>query len=361
MNGSDELQPLLAALRDLRSADRRAALITLTRTRGATFRDVGTRMLVHQDGTSVCELSGGCPQHDIMAHAREVLASGEVRRVRYDEESGLDVLMEMGCGGELDVLVEPLDGSSDLAWVEALTTCLEQRREGRLATVFARNGETLPTRHAVWCGDELLYDGIADESLRETIEGLAHGFPERPASTVVETARGRFEVLIERIPPPHALVVVGSSTAARALLPLAVSLGWPTTLVDFDAERLRDAAVPQGVRTLHAAPSGLTDALRLDAATSLVVMTHNLHKDADYLAAVSGMPLAYVGLLGARGRVKRVLELADLTDRDVHGPVGLDIGSRSPAEIALSIVAEILAVIRGRPGSPLRGLDGTIH
>jgi xanthine/CO dehydrogenase XdhC/CoxF family maturation factor len=267
----------------------------------------------------------------------------------------------MGCGGELEVLVEPVDASSDLDYALALTTCMERRREGRLATVFTHQGETVPPRHAVWCEDELLHDGFADETLLAAVRERVQAMPGQPDSEVLETASGRFEVLIERVPPPHALVVIGSSTTARALLPLANTLGWPTTLVDFDADRLHALGAPEGIRTVCASPSGLVDATQLDAATSVVVMTHNLHKDADYLAALRDVPLNYVGLLGARGRVKRVIDLAEMTDCEIHGPVGLDLGAEGPAEIALSIIAEILAAVRGRPGGPLRGLDGAIH
>lgn len=360
MNASDELQPLLGALGELQASRRQAALITLTHTRGATFRDVGTRMLVYADGSSVCELSGGCPQHDIINHARATIDAGEPRLVRYNAEYGLDVLMEMGCGGDLDVLIEPLGPGSDLAYVQALQACIGQRREGVLATVFARDGEIMPTRHALWCGGEPMYEDLADDALRKALQDSLRNPPARPASAIVESADGRFDVLIEPVVPAHALVVIGSSTAAQALLPLAGHLGWPATLVDFDAERIRDIALPDGAQGVHAPPSSLLDNVVLDAATSVVVMTHNLQQDADYLAVLHGSPVAYVGLLGARGRVKRVLERAGLaTDGGIHGPVGLDIGAESPAEIALAIVAEIMAATRGHAGGPLRGPAGT--
>lgn len=317
-------------------------------------------MLVYEDGSIVCELSGGCPQRDIVAHAVDAMATGMPRLVRYDGESGLDVLMEMGCGGEMEVFVESLDGASDLAHLDALVACLEGREEVRLATVFARDGEAVAARRAIWCGQGLLYNGIADASLLAAAERAASSAG-RPASIVVETGDGRFDVLIEKIPPPHALVVIGSSTAARALLPLALMLGWPATLVDFDAERLKSLPVPPSIRTVCAQPAELVAAVRLDAATSVVVMTHSLHKDTDYLAALGGTPLAYVGLLGARGRVRRVVDGAGLAGMDIHGPVGLDLGAESPAEIALAIIAEILAVTRQRQGGSLRGLAGTIH
>ncbi len=361
MNGPEELLPLLAALRSQQAGPARAALVTLTQTRGPTFRRTGTRMLVRADGSSVCALSGGCPQHDIVTRAMEVIADGQARQVRYDHDSGLDVLMEMGCGGTLEVLIEPVDGTREPAWVTALANCLERRRPGRMATVYARDDKVLPPRHALWCEDSLLYDGIDDKTLLEAIREHADAPSGQAFSTVIDNARGRFSVLVDPLIPPPALVVIGSSATARALLSPALGLGWVVHLVDFDADRLRDVPVPEGTRKLVSHPDGLVASLAPDAATSVVVMTHNLEKDAEYLAALQGIPLTYLGLLGARARVRRVLARAGIEEAAVHGPVGLDIGSESPAEIALSILAEILATIRRRPGGPLRTTTGSFN
>lgn len=360
MNSPDELGPLFDALRALRHGGGRACLVTLTRTRGATFRGVGTRMLVREDGSTVCDLSGGCPQKDIMTHAMDAMAVGMPRLVRYDAERGLDVLMEMGCGGELEVFLEPLDRTSDLAYVDVLANGLAERQGARLATAFACDGRAMVAQRAIWRGHELLYSNMTAASLQVAIEQVSAS-PERPSSIVTDTGGGRFDVLVEPLPPPHALVVIGSSTAAQALLPLAAMLGWSATLVDFDADRLRAVSVPPAVRTVCAQPAELTEAVPLDASTSVVVMTHSLHKDTEYVAALGGARLNYLGLLGARGRVKRIVDGAGLAGEAVYGPVGLDLGAESPTEIALAIIAEILAVARQRQGGSLRGLSGSIH
>ena len=241
----------------------------------------------------------------------QAMDQGTTRRVRYDTESGLDVLMEMGCGGELDVLVEPLDASSDLDYVVALATCLERRREGRLATVFAHDGQARSTRHAVWCGDELLHDGLADASLLAAIRDRARDLPPRPASDVRDDGPGPIRSAARtRAAAPRTggdrQQYDGAGVAAAG----QACLGWSTTLVDFDAARLRAASVPEASARCARNRPDLVEAVQPDADTSVIVMTHNLHKDADYLAALRDVPLAYLGLLGARGRVKRVVDLA---------------------------------------------------
>jgi len=363
MNSAYELTTLMTALRDLhREAAPKAALATLTRTRGSTFRRPGTRMLVLDDGQVVCELSGGCPQRDIVARALEVIDSGEPRLVAYNADSGLDVLMEMGCGGELEVLIEPLRAIHDTDFIDTLSRCLDERRPLHMATLFAADGKTALPRRLVWHAHGVAYDGIGDAALVQAIIAQAPDFTARRARSLsLAVARSTVEVLVEAIAPPHALVVIGSSAAARALLPLASALGWHTTLVDDDPARLHAGHLPAGLHTVCATPQRLTDAVMLDTHSSVVVMTHNLEQDIAYLGALRNAPVAYIGALGSRERVARMRSNPALDGLHVHAPAGLDIGSETPEEIALAIAAEIMAVVNHRSGGHLRDNDGAIH
>jgi xanthine dehydrogenase accessory factor len=363
MNSPHELHALLDALSQLsRRSPARVALATLTRTRGSTFRRAGTRMLVLADGSVVCELSGGCPQRDIVARAQEAIADGAPRLLRYNADSNLDVLMEMGCGGELEVLLEPLTGDHAAAFVDALTQCLQQRRSAHMAMLFAIDDVVITPRRLLWCAKDVAFDGLGDAALSRTIvAAAASGNPARALTLRLPAARGMADVLIEPVAPPHALVVIGSSAAARALLPIANALGWKTTLVDNDPQRLAAAACTSGLRTVCAEPGTLRADLALDAHTSVVVMTHNLERDIAYLAALRGAPVAYVGTLGSRERVGRMRLEPQLASLHLHAPAGLDIGSETPEEIALAVAAEIMAVINGRSGGPLRDNEGAIH
>jgi xanthine dehydrogenase accessory factor len=363
MNSAHELQTLMAALRSLHHEDSpKAAMATLTRTRGSTFRRPGTRMLVLDDGRVVCELSGGCPQRDIVARALEVIASGEPRLVRYNAESGLDVLIEMGCGGELEVLIEPLLTMQDTDFIDTLSRSLEQRQTIHMATLFALDHAVAMPRRLVWNAHGVLHDALQNPVLAKAIITRTPSVTTRRTSDIsLPSALGEVDVLIETIAPPHALFVIGSSAAARALLPLARALGWHTTLVDSDPARLQSADLPAGLDTLCAAPSNLPGALPLDAHSSVVVMTHNLEHDIAYLKALKHAPVAYIGALGSRDRVARMRSDPTLDGLHLHAPAGLDIGSETPEEIALAIAAEIMAVINQRNGGSLRNNNGTIH
>lgn len=363
MNSAHEFTLLIDALRRLKRSPRPgAALVTLTRTRGSTFRRVGTHMLVLEDGRVVCELSGGCPQRDIVARARRAIADGTPQLVRYNSESGLDVLMEMGCGGELEIFIEPLAGVRATDFADSLARCLAARAGARLATVFAVGGRAVVPRRLVWCAGHALFDGIADAEIRRVVHAACESHHHRGAATVrLAAPPGTLDVLLEAIEPPHALVVVGSSAAARALLPLSLALGWQTVLVDRDPERLKGHDLPSGLRTVCTEPAKLADALTLDAHTSVVVMTHNLEQDIAWLAALRDTPVAYAGALGSRERVNRMRNARELERLRLHAPAGLDIGSETPEEIALAVAAEVMAVINGRSGGPLRDNQGAIH
>ncbi|OOG41468.1 XdhC/CoxI family protein [Rhodanobacter sp. C05] len=363
MNSAHELNTLIDALRTLgRDTPPKAALATLTRTRGSTFRRPGTRMLVLGDGSVVCELSGGCPQRDIVARAQEVIASDLPRLIHYNADSGLDVLLEMGCGGELEILIEPLTTALAIGFIDALAQCLNERRCARLATMFAVDGVVVMPQRMLWCERDVLHDDIADPALtRSIIDTVASATGKRTSTLSLPSARGVVDVLVESIEPPHALVVIGSSAAARALLPLARALGWQTTLVDHDPVRLQATHLPAGLHAVCASPASLRRVLPLDAQSSVVVMTHNLEQDIAYLAALQGAPVAYLGALGSRERVGRMRDHGALAGLHVHAPAGLDIGSETPEEIALAIAAEIMAVINQRDGGRLRDNEGTIH
>ncbi|HEU4857781.1 MAG TPA: XdhC family protein [Rhodanobacteraceae bacterium] len=333
-----------------------AALATLTRTHGSAFRHAGTRMLVRADGSAVCALSGGCPQRDIVERARGVIRDGEPLRVAYNAESGLDVLMEMGCGGELEVLIEPIERAGAMAWLAPLAECLRARRPATLATWFARDGATIASRHAL--ADGAQGNPPADATLRTALAQLR---PERPTTITVSAAGGRDEVLLDPLQPPLALVAIGSNSTAHALLRLADALGWQTTLVDSDQHRLDAAGLPKGVVTRCVDPARLRQSVRFDPHTSVVAMTHNLAQDAAYLHALEGTPLAYVGALSSRSRAARLHAELDAAGWLLHAPAGLDLGANTPEEIALAVAAEILSVQRARAGGPLHAGTGDIH
>ena len=347
MNTPQEFAPLLAGLRALPCASG-AALATLTRTSGSTFRRAGARMLVHGDGRIVRGLSAGCPEQDIVARAQEAISARRARILRYDREQGLDTLMEMGCGGELEVLVEPLSEAADWRFAELIDQTLQARRGGVLATLFSRDGACLPhAQRWLWSDAAVLLDEISEAHIAAQLLQLAPTLPPRHKPTVhaYATDRGGAEVLIERLLPPCSAALFGINASSRALARVLEQLGWIVQMIDH-----REIA-PEQVRT----------ALHFDARSFAVVMTHNLERDIDYLRVLRDAPLAYLGAVGARRRAARLFEATGLDAARLYTPAGLDIGSETPEEIAIAIAAEMLAVANGTGGGVLSATHQPIH
>jgi len=343
-----------------------AALATLVRTRGPVFRRAGARMLVHGDGRVVRGLSAGCPEADIVERAREVITAGQARLLRYDREHGYDALLELGCGGEMEVLLEPLKAPGDLHFADAAARCLQARTPGTLMTVFAAEGRCLPQpRRLLWNGrlvlDELDDPRATDAVLSQALADDTCGDSGAPARLdEIATRSGRMQVLVERLQPPVCLVLIGVNATTLALARLARGLGWDLRLVDH-REDTPLPELPPGAQLLRSGATDLEQHLAFDSRTAVVVMTHNLERDLDYLRMLCMQPLAYLGAVGSRSRAEKMRDVVGHSRTPLHAPAGLDIGSETPEEIALAIAAEIQGSVNGRGGGRLSARAGPIH
>jgi xanthine dehydrogenase accessory factor len=357
MNTPEEFAALYAGVRRLATSGG-GALATLLRTRGPVFRRAGARMLIGHDGSIVRGLSAGCPEADLVARARALFDCGGACIVRYDREHGFDALLELGCGGEMEILLETFSGADDLRFLDAVAVLMQQRREGWLATLYADDGRCLPQpRRLVWSG-QTHFDALAAPALAAQL--VEHHFARDSGTRTVRVRQAGcdFDLLLEPLQPPLALLLIGRNAGSIVLGLLGASLGWQVTLVD---HRDDGGALPAGITAVTATPRALAQRIVTDARTAAVVMTHNLERDLDYLAALRALPLGYLGALGSRARAQRMRSGAAGGTTPLHAPAGLDIGSETPEQIALAIAAEIQAVMQGRGGGPLSGGNGPIH
>jgi xanthine/CO dehydrogenase XdhC/CoxF family maturation factor len=355
---SHEFADLVASLDQLKSNGFAggAALATLVRTNGSVFRRAGTRMLVHGDGRIVRGISAGCPEADIVERAREVITAGQAKLLRYDREHGYDALMELGCGGEMEVLLEPLKSANDLRFADAAAQCLQERTQGTLMTVFATEGRCMPhPRRLLWSErlvlDELNNPRSADAVLSQALSG---GASNAARLDEVSTRDGRIQVLVERLEAPIHLILIGINTTTFALANMARGLGWSVKLIDHRDDTPNSALLP-GISLLSANAGKMEKLLRFDARTAVLVMTHNLERDLEYLNVLRSQPLLYLGAVGSRTRAEKMRNAIGDTRTPLCSPAGLNIGSETPEEIALSIAAEIQGAVHGRQGA------GPIH
>src|SRR5579859_43846 len=172
MNVTQEFEPLYLAARalDLRGDASQAALVTITRTQGSTFRRAGASMLVHRDGRLVCELSGGCPQRDIVLRAHRAMEHGEPALVAYGRGSNYDVMLATGCGGELEVLSEPWRERGDIQFLDAIQALRVKRTPGVMASLFAIDDHAPSRRpHRLVLGGDHAWTNIDDALLEERV------------------------------------------------------------------------------------------------------------------------------------------------------------------------------------------------
>ena len=358
------------------------ALATLVHVDGSSYRGVGARALALPDGDTIGLISGGCLEGDLLERAGEVLADGRPRTVRYDSTAPEDALLGLGlgCNGIVDVLLERVraaDAAPDGRYLAVLEQARSDGRRSALATVYrspaadevgarlalveepaAADGPPAPPRPQAF--------GRMRARLRAAVTGdLAAVLDEgRSRPAVYDVDGAPVQVLLELVQPPLALTVCGAGPDAQPLVTLAANLGWAPVVFDHRAGFARPERFPDAVRVMTAAREELAAAVPPRPGEVAVLMTHSYPTDLTYLEQLATRNLRYIGVLGPRRRLERLL--AELGPRApaasaLYGPAGLDIGADTPAEIALSIVAEIRAVLAGRDGGSLRSRPTPIH
>jgi len=325
------------------------ALVTIYETSGSTYSKAGTHMLIDGDGDFHGMLSGGCLEGDLALRAAAVIESGEPQTVTYDlaqddELWGLGV----GCDGVMHVFLQALTPANGYQPFEAVAGAMKGNRPVRFAIVIeSAHPEIRPGAAAVDAEGGARGLGLADDAAGQLLQDGG-----RPVLHQVLLDDNEISVLAGTIQPPPRLLVLGAGPDAEPVVQFAVELGWRCTVVDH-----RDAYVASGnfggAESVLCLPAGtLARNLELDRFDAAVVMSHHLASDRAYLEQLAATELRYIGLLGPAARRDRLLsELGEsaqtLTGR-LRGAAGIDIGGRGPAAIALSIVAEIQGVLRGR-------------
>jgi xanthine dehydrogenase accessory factor len=309
---------------DWHQAGRGAALATVVQTWGSAPRRVGAQLVVSGDGRLEGSVSGGCVEGAVVMEAQEALADGKHRVLEYGVSDGDAFAVGLACGGTIRILVEPVGGSMPVALLADLVAA----QKARAQVAYEVN----------------LTTGIGAV--------LRDAYPERmrlDRSGVEDDG----ETFVAVHNPPLRLVVVGAVHIAQALVPMAQLAGYDPAVIDPRAAFASPERFP-GVTLLEDWPDEAVAALGLDARTALVLLTHDPKLDDPALAAGLRQKCFYIGALGSKRthakRVERMLA-AGFGEPDtarIHGPVGLDIGAAGPAEIAIAILAEMTAVLRGK-------------
>lgn len=370
-----ELHAIIEAFAKIKEDGKTAALATVVKVKGSTYRQPGARMLITPNGQMVGAISGGCLENDVFERAQKVMVSGESALVTYDTTSNEDIVwgLGLGCNGVVQVLIEPLDHRAEPNYISFLAECLSRCDTGVVATVFHTEGEIaskIGSRMMLGQDGKAISD-IKDIDLdriviKDACEALCDG---RSKVKEYQLLSGKAEVLIEAIQPPVMLVILGAGNDAIPVVCFAKELGWHVTVVDSRPAYATLERFPLADVIALSRPETAYEYVHLNARTAVVVMTHNYLHDLTLLKTLMPFPLRYLGILGPKSRTKRLLQklmdegvsIAEKNLNHLYSPIGLDIGTDTPEEIALSIVAEIKAVLADRSGGSLRERKGPIH
>lgn len=329
-----------------------SVLVTLVRAEGSSYRQPGARLLIAASGEYAGTISGGCLEAEVVRKAAWMVRNGAVVE-RYSTmfDDTAEIPFGLGCGGTVDLLLEPAD-SPECA---ALMAAFEASLDGEQSTVIT----WLPQEGRRFARATLSVSrdfSFASDALAEAELVDARAMVLRTGATATQD-EARY---VERIQPPQRLFVLGAGDDARPLVSMAALLGWSVIVADGRAQLARRERFPDAERILPLTPDNAS--LDVTADDAVVLMTHSYEQDRALLAAVLPLRPRYLGVLGARHRtsllISEVAELTGLTVADcldhIYAPVGLDLGGDGPEAIALAVVAEAQACCMGKLGASRR-------
>jgi len=334
-----ELKLLFDTLKSWQLLDKKAVFVSVVDLEGSSYRRPGVRMLISEDGEYVGAVSGGCVESEIERQAQSVFRSNKPKVITYDGR------YRIGCEGIIHVLIEPAFLSEEL--MKAFEIQLESRKPFRMDSFFYNEvGE---------------YDDVGSVL---QINGVKYSLN----SNFENNESGSQKCFSQTFEPLFQLFIFGAEHDAVQLSQAAKLLGWEVTVVASPEESKSCDYFP-GAAALITPSFDAIDTSSIDEQTAVVLMTHSFNKDVQYLMALKDINPAYIGLLGSVNRRERVISMLleqfpDLSlefIEQIHGPAGINIGAENAAEISISILAEILSVVRKQKPVALREKMGAIH
>ena len=356
------MKEMLTELRRWQDEGEQIALATLVRVRGSAPRRPGARLGVARGGRVLGSVSGGCVENDVVETAWRVLDSGRPEVASYGIGDELGYEAGLSCGGRIEVLVERF--REDGTW-RALSVALEARRP----VVLCVGLEPAALRGCKLVVDGERTAGSIDAELDPAIVARARELCGEEGARVVEIPGrdGDVAIFCEALLPAPRLFIVGATHTAVPLCRMAKELGFRVAVIDPRRAWASVERFPDADEVILDWPGPALECAGLDDGCFVLTLTHDPKIDLPALAHALGSPACYVGAMGSRrthaGRTAQLREqgLGDEQLARLRGPVGLDLGSRSPEETALAILAEMVAVRNRKDARPLFEGRGPIH
>ncbi len=332
-----ELKKIVAAYQEAKNQGIATVLATVVALEGSSYRRPGVRMLLLENGKMVGAVSGGCVEKEVFRQAQTVFDGGASKVMTYDGR------YRLGCEGILYILLEPFIPTA--SFLDAFWSAIASREQFTITSWYEQ-------------------DHVVGKSFGSVF--LFKGKPEsaRPEFKIKKEKLLSFEQLMQ---PCFQLVIIGAEHDAVQLCSYAALSGWEVTIVANPKEEKELSDFPGA--TSFIAADGANLRLTTDKETALVLMTHSYVKDLQYLINLKDERPAYFGLLGPSRRREKLFnellehypDVPEVFFEQINGPAGLDIGAETPQEIAIAVLAEILAVINEKEAIRLKEKEGQIH
>lgn len=366
-----EINDILKAYSEAKALGKKTALATVVKVEGSSYRQPGARMLVTQDGFLTGAISGGCLEGDALRKALLSINQQHNKLITYNtnNEDDKEVGLQLGCNGIVHILFEYIDDTSSNNPITLLQQLELERKEAVIGSVFSLErmapqiGTVLYYRQNI----PFLHRNDFAMNLLDDVKAVI-----TTQSSVVKKIqdKNRNEVLLDYIPLQVSLVIAGAGNDVQPLVKMALLLGWKVTVIDGRATHAVKNRFPEAQSVFVSKPEQFLHKCEAsDNQTYFVLMTHNYNYDLNVLKLLLGTDSRYIGILGPKSKLNRMFddlhnEGIDINDQQltrIYGPIGLDIGAETSEEIALSVVAEIKAVMSGKTGTSLKYKTGTIH
>ncbi len=321
----------------------RAVIATVVDVDGSSYRRPGVGMLILENGQMTGAVSGGCVEKEVLRQSQSVFATNQAKMMTYNGR------YRLGCEGTLFILIEPFSFNPET--ITKIQEYLGSRKPFEIRSFYTKEEASASTM-----GSMVYFDDSKEFKFSDQIN---------VDSMKMDAALECFE---REMLPCFRLVIIGSEHDAIQLSTIAGATGWEVLLVNSPKDPKNTLDFPGTKQVLNQSPENLVID-KVDKQTAIILMTHNFAKDLLYLQAIKDTNPIYIGLLGPSRRKEKLLSsfieyFPDVTDEFldcIHGPAGLNLGAETPQEIAISIISEILSVIREQQPIPLQDKKGGIH
>ena len=365
-----EISEILKAYSKAKSEGKKTALATVVKVEGSSYRQAGARMLVTEDGLLTGAISGGCLEGDALRKALLSINQKQNKLVTYNTsiENDAEVGLQLGCNGIVHILFEYIDDEAQNNSIQLLQQLELERKEAVIVTVFSlkRNASQIGTTLFFRKDSPILNHNNEVLNLISDVKEVL----ETKTSVVKKLQEERDdEALIEYIKPPISLVIAGAGNDVQPLVEMVSILGWKITVAEGRATHAVQKRFPKADQVFVTKPEQFLEHISIDDQTYFVLMTHNYKYDLGILKLLLETNCQYIGILGPKSKLNRMINdlekegvfLNEEQLNRIYSPIGLDIGSETAEEIALSIVSEIKAFSTERQGASLKYKSGKIH